>query len=62
MISAMWLMFTALLYASLLSLSVLFLVVKKLVRDPRLMLHPYPEDVLAAVAPKTSAEMRETTV
>jgi hypothetical protein len=58
MISAMWLMFTARLYASLLWLSLLFLVVKnvvatrKLVQDPRLVLHPCPENVRAAVAPK----------
>ena len=61
MISAMWLMFPALLYVSLLSLSLLFLVVKKLVR-PAAHASSQPEDVRAKVAPKTSAEMRETAV
>ena len=55
-------MSTALLYASLLSLNLAFLVVAILMRNPRLMVHSYPEDVRAAVALKASTEMCENTV
>jgi hypothetical protein len=34
-----------------------WLIVARLMRNPRLMLHSYPEDVRAVIAPKTSAEM-----
>ena len=33
-----------------------WLIVARLMRDPRLMLHGYPEDVRAVVAPKTGTE------
>jgi hypothetical protein len=56
----MMLMFTVLLYGLLLSISLSTLIMAMLVRNPRLMLHSYPKDICAAVAPKTPAERRES--
>jgi hypothetical protein len=53
-------MSTILLYGALLSISLSTLIMAMLVRNPRLMLHSYPKDVRAAVAPKTPAERRES--
>jgi hypothetical protein len=54
------LMSTVLLYGVLLSISLSTLIMVMLARNPRLMLHSYPKDVRAAVAPKTRAEKRES--
>lgn len=54
------LMFTVLLYGALLSISLSMLIIAMVVHNPRLMLHSYPNDVRAAVAPKTQAERRES--
>lgn len=53
-------MSTILLYGALLSISLSMLIMAMLVRNPRLMLHSYPKDVRAAVAPKTDAEKQES--
>jgi len=47
-------------YGASLSLSLSLLIIAMLMRNPRLMLHSYPKDVRAAVAPKTPAELRES--
>jgi hypothetical protein len=60
MLGAISLMTTVLLYGALLSISLSILIMAMLVRNPRLMLHSYPKDVCAAVAPKTPAERRES--
>jgi hypothetical protein len=59
-IGAVRLMSTILFYGTSLSLSLALLIVAMLMRNPRLMLHSYPKDVRAVVAPKTPAELRES--
>ena len=53
-------MLNVLLYGVLLSISLSTLIIVMLLRNPRLLLHSYPEDVRAVVAPKTEAEKRES--
>ena len=59
-LGAMSRMSTILLCGALLSITLSMLIMAMLVRNPRLMLHSYPKDVRAAVAPKTRAERRES--
>jgi hypothetical protein len=58
---AMTVMFTSVLYGLPMSISLSVLITIMLVRNPRLLLHSYPNDIRAAVPPKSPAERREST-